>query len=76
MATHRHDRRQVYISADAARRWTTAEFSSRQTWFDRKRAWNFQTVDRHIDLASDNLTAWFDELLDTQMGLCRVRACW
>ena len=38
-----------------------------QTWFDRKRTWNFRAVDRHIDLASDNLTARFDELLDTQM---------
>ena len=62
----------VYIGTDATERWTTAEFSTwSKPWFDRKRTWNFRAVDRHIDLASDNLTAWFDELLDTQMGLCR-----
>ena len=62
----------VFIGTDASERWTTQEFS---TWckpfFERKKTWNFKPVSRNIDMADNGLTAWFDELLDTQMGVCR-----
>ena len=62
----------VFIGTDATERWTTAEFSA---WckphFDKKKSWDFKTVSRNIDLADDGLAAWFDELLDTKMGVCR-----
>jgi beta-lactamase class D len=62
----------VFIGTDATERWTTAEFSA---WckphFERKKTWDFKTVSRNIDIADNGLNAWFDELLDTKMGVCR-----
>jgi beta-lactamase class D len=62
----------VFIGTDATERWSTGEFSA---WckphFDRKKTWDFKTVSRNIDIADNGLAAWFDELLDTKMGLCR-----
>jgi beta-lactamase class D len=62
----------VYIGTDATEYWTTDQFS---TWckpyFDKKRTWDFTPFSRHVYLADDGQTAWFDELLDTQMGVCR-----
>ena len=62
----------TYLGTDATEHWTTAEFSAFcKPYFDRKRTWNFKPVSRNIYTSDDGLTAWFDELLDTQMGLCR-----
>ena len=62
----------VFIGTDATEYWTTAEFSA---WckphFDRKKTWNFTAISRNIYIAGEGSTAWFDELLDTQMGVCR-----
>ncbi|MEI7663729.1 MAG: class D beta-lactamase [Bacteroidota bacterium] len=62
----------VYIGTDPAENWTTAEFAG---WcrphFDRKQTWSFNAVSRNIFLSPDESVAWFDELLTTQMGLCR-----
>ncbi len=62
----------VFIGTDATERWATADFSA---WckphFERKKTWNFKTVSRNIGIAENGLTAWFDELLDTKMGVCR-----
>ncbi|MDX1603535.1 MAG: nuclear transport factor 2 family protein, partial [Salinimicrobium sediminis] len=40
-------------------------------YFDKGKAWSFSTLERNIFLAEDEELAWFDELLDTQMGICR-----
>ena len=62
----------VYIGTDATEHWTTAEFSAWcKPFFDRKRTWSFHKVTRNIFTGRDGTYAWFDELLDTQMGLCR-----
>jgi hypothetical protein len=62
----------VFIGTDATERWTTAEFSA---WckphFERKKTWTFTAVSRNVEIADNGLTAWFDELLDTKMGVCR-----
>ncbi len=62
----------VFIGTDASEYWTTAEFSK---WckphFDKKKTWNFKMVSRNIYVNANGLTAWFNELLNTQMGLCR-----
>ncbi|MFZ4521625.1 MAG: class D beta-lactamase [Bacteroidales bacterium] len=62
----------VFIGTDATEHWTTGEF---RTWskpfFDRKRTWNFKPLSRNIYFGKRSETAWFDELLDTQMGICR-----
>lgn len=62
----------VYIGTDASERWQRDEF---RTWaakaFERESAWDFKPSDRHIALAADGRSAWWDELLDTWMGVCR-----
>ena len=40
-------------------------------YFDRGKAWSFSTLERNIYLSQEGELAWFDELLDTQMGICR-----
>ena len=62
----------VFIGTDATEYWTTAKFSAwSKPFFEKKRTWNFKPVSRNIYTGDDGITAWFDELLDTQMGLCR-----
>jgi beta-lactamase class D OXA-209 len=62
----------VFIGTDAVEHWTTPEFSEWcKPYFNRKKTWNFKPVSRNIYIADDRITAWFDELLDTQMGICR-----
>lgn len=40
-------------------------------YFDKGKAWSFTALERHIYLSKDQKTAWFDELLSTQMKICR-----
>ena len=40
-------------------------------YFDKKETWNFTPLDRNIYFSENQKFAWFDELLDTWMGLCR-----
>ena len=62
----------VFIGTDATECWTTPEFGVwSKPFFDRKRTWNFKPVSRNIHPAENNSVAWFDELLYTQMGICR-----
>jgi ketosteroid isomerase-like protein len=62
----------VFIGTDATENWNKQEFMEwSKPYFDRGKAWSFTTVERNIFLAEDEDLAWFDELLDTQMGICR-----
>ncbi len=62
----------VFIGTDATENWTKSEFEAyAKPHFDKGKAWSFTTVERHIYFNSDNTIAWFDELLDTQMKICR-----
>ncbi len=62
----------VFIGTDATEYWTEKEFGVwSKPYFDRGKAWTFKAVSRHIFLGKDGSTAWFDELLSTQMGICR-----
>ena len=62
----------VFIGTDASENWTIAEFKSfSKPYFDRGNAWNFKPVNRHIYVNKQGDVAWFDELLDTWMGVCR-----
>lgn len=62
----------VFIGTDPSERWTTAEFSSwSKPFFEKKRTWNFRAISRNIFIGDDGMVAWFDELLETQMGICR-----
>jgi hypothetical protein len=40
-------------------------------FFDRKKTWHFTSMQRHIFIDPSHDIAWFDELLDTQMKICR-----
>jgi len=62
----------VFIGTDPTEYWRGKEFRDfAKPYFDRGKAWNFTAVDRHIYLNDAATLAWFDELLDTQMKLCR-----
>jgi len=62
----------IFTGTDATERWDKKEFMAwAKPHFDNKKAWNFSSLERHIYLDSLGRLAWFDELLNTQMKLCR-----
>ena len=62
----------VFIGTDASEYWTTSEFREwTKPYFDRKNSWSFKTIQRNIYLSAERHIAWFDELLETKMGICR-----
>ena len=62
----------VFIGTDASENWQLADFKSyAKPHFDKGKAWSFSTLERTIYLDSSQKMAWFDELLDTQMEICR-----
>lgn len=62
----------IYIGTDATEYWKKDAFSAwSKPYFDKKQGWNLKKINRNIYLSEGGETAWFDELLDTGMGLCR-----
>lgn len=62
----------VFIGTDATENWQNKEFREyAKPHFDNGKAWSFSTLERNIYTSKNGETAWFDELLDTQMGVCR-----
>jgi hypothetical protein len=62
----------VFIGTDATENWQNEAFRSfSKPYFDKGKAWNFSSLQRNIYLNKSQNTAWFDELLDTQMKICR-----
>lgn len=62
----------IFIGTDATENWTKKEFQAyAKPHFNKGRAWNFKSLQRNIYFSADKKTAWFDELLDTQMKICR-----
>ena len=62
----------VFLGTDATENWQNQEFRNfSKPYFDKGKAWSFTTVERNVYLSADKKFAWFDELLDTQMKLCR-----
>lgn len=62
----------IFIGTDAGENWTKAEFMTyAKPYFDKGKAWSFTALERHIYFSNDGKTAWFDELLNTQMKICR-----
>jgi len=62
----------IFIGTDATEYWNKQEFENyAKPHFDKGKAWSFTTLERHIYFDSTGNTAWFDELLDTQMKICR-----
>jgi ketosteroid isomerase-like protein len=62
----------VFIGTDAMENWQNKEFKAfSKPYFDRGKAWSFTSVQRNIYINKAKDFAWFDELLDTQMKICR-----
>jgi ketosteroid isomerase-like protein len=62
----------IFIGTDATENWNKTDFQAfAKPYFDKGKAWNFTAVERHIYFDKTGKTAWFDELLSTQMKLCR-----
>lgn len=62
----------VFIGTDASENWQRDEFMSfSKPYFDKGKAWSFIAIERNIYFNETNEMAWFDELLDTQMKICR-----
>jgi ketosteroid isomerase-like protein len=62
----------IFIGTDATENWSKTEFMAyAKPHFDKGKAWSFTSLERHIYFSKDKKTAWFDELLNTQMKICR-----
>ena len=62
----------IYIGTDSTERWTKDELKVwSKKYFDSPSAWEFKPISRNIKVGPGGQIAWFDELLDTQMGTCR-----
>ena len=63
----------VYIGTDKSERWRRDEFKAwAKPHFERKSAWAFKAIRRNVYFSGDKAIIWFDELLDTQMGVCQA----
>jgi ketosteroid isomerase-like protein len=62
----------IFIGTDATENWNKKAF---KVWakphFDKKKTWDFKSIERHVFFDKTGKVAWFDELLDTQMKICR-----
>ncbi len=66
------DDESTFIGTDATEIWNKKEFMIwAKPYFDKKKTWNFKAIKRNIYFSKDGKLAWFDELLDTQMKICR-----
>ncbi|CAD0003496.1 nuclear transport factor 2 family protein [Flavobacterium chungangense] len=62
----------IYIGTDATENWVKADFKVwAKPYFDKGTTWNFTALERHIFFDKSGKMAWFDELLNTQMKICR-----
>lgn len=62
----------VFIGTDASENWQIDDFRAfSKPYFDRGKAWSFTTIERNIYINKARNFAWFDELLDTRMEICR-----
>jgi hypothetical protein len=62
----------IYIGTDATENWDLKAFKAfAKPYFDRGKAWNFKAMERNIYFDKSGKLAWFDELLNTQMKICR-----
>ncbi len=63
----------VYIGTDKTELWNRDEFKAwAKRFFERKSAWAFKATKRNVYMSEDQKFIWFDELLDTQMGVCQA----
>ncbi len=62
----------VFIGTDATEYWNKEKFMVwAKPYFDKKTTWHFTALQRNIYFSEQPGLAWFDELLNTQMKICR-----
>lgn len=62
----------VFIGTDPTENWKIKSFKVwAKPYFDSNRTWNFYAISRNIYIDSSQKWANFDELLQTQMKICR-----
>ena len=62
----------TFIGTDANEVWNKKEFMDySKPHFVKGKGWSFTSLKRNITISDDGKYAWFEELLDTQMKLCR-----
>ncbi len=62
----------IYLGTDKTEKWTRDEMREwSKEYFDRESAWAFTTISRDVYLSEDANTVWFNEKLDTWMGVCK-----
>ena len=62
----------IFIGTDATENWSRKAFKVwAKPYFDKKKTWDFKSIQRHIFFDKTGNTAWFDELLNTQMKILR-----
>jgi hypothetical protein len=62
----------IFIGTDATERWNKTRFKAyAKPYFDKGKAWIFTSLERHIYFDKTGSLGWFDELLNTQMKICR-----
>lgn len=62
----------IFIGTDATENWNLTQFKAfSKPYFDKGKAWHFTAVQRNVFFNATKDMAWFDELLDTEMKLCR-----
>tara|TARA_R110000868_G_scaffold28633_2_gene107163 strand:- start:12190 stop:12684 length:495 start_codon:yes stop_codon:yes gene_type:complete len=62
----------VFIGTDATENWQNEAFRAfSKPYFDAGKAWSFTALNRNVYVNEVEDFAWFDELLDTQMKICR-----
>ena len=63
----------IYIGTDKTELWNRDQFKAwAKRFFERKSAWAFKATKRNVYMSEDQEFIWFDELLDTQMGVCQA----
>jgi len=63
----------IFLGTDATERWTRDEFMDyARRPFAEGRGWTYHMTERHVYLADDGQTAWFDEMLTNEnLGVTR-----
>lgn len=62
----------TFNGTDATENWDKKTYMAwAKPYFDAKTTWNFKSVKRNVYFGEHGDIAWFDELLSTQMKICR-----
>ena len=66
------DSTSVFIGTDITENWTRREFAAfAKPYFDHGAAWDFEPIKRNIYISESKDVVWFDEVLNTWMGVCQ-----